>query len=158
MTKENFSLDDLNPVSWLKKTAKLLLLFLLQTFLFGSIFYLVLHKIGLLDDQKLKNYLMYLIFGSVISYAFTFAYFAYLCRNNKFDPSKLSKISLLGPSVVFIHIIILFVSTFLFDIPEFGPLVYLFVWSTLGTILIPGILYTSGVEIAQRTASCSSLF
>jgi hypothetical protein len=158
MTRENFSLEDLNPLEWLKKSVKFLFLFLVQTLLAGVIFYLILHKIGLLDEPTVKKYIIYFVVGAIAMYVLTFIYFAFLCRNNKFDAGKLAKISVLGPSVVLAHVIILVGATFLFDVPEFGPIIYLLVWSTLGVIVVPGILFATGVEIAQKTASCSSLF
>lgn len=158
MTKENFSLDELNPVEWIKKGLKALLILLLQTIIFGTLFYIIIHRLGLLDNQRLELYIKYFLIGSLVSYTLSFLYFAYLCRNNKFDAAKLAKMSMLGPSVIVAHIIILVSATFLIDIPEIGPLIYLIIWSSFGAFVIPGFLYTFGADIAQKTASCSSIF
>ena len=152
--KEDFSLGDLNPVEKIKQIAKDLLIWILQIIVVGVIAYVVLSKCGLMDEASAKNYIKYLLFGSVVLYAVTFSYFAYMCRKDKLDMTTIAKLSILGPSVILVHIAILLSSTFIQVIPEIGLLLYALIWSSFGIVLTSGIMYRVGLGVAELKAKC----
>ena len=150
---ENFSLSSLNPVNGIKDLLKFLFIFLIKAIVAGVIMTMIMKKTGLMSEASIKNYVKYAIIGSLVMFGLTMSYFAYLSRNGKnVDYKKLAKASLLGPSVIMLHIIILIVSVFMQDLPEVGPLVYILIWSSIGATLITGIAYTTGLEIAEKAA------
>jgi heme/copper-type cytochrome/quinol oxidase subunit 3 len=155
--QENFSVSDLNPMNKIKEMAKFLLICLLKALVAGFVIYFVMAKTGLKDQASIKNYLIYFIVGSVVMFLVTFGYFAYLCRSDKFDAKKLAKLSILGPSIVLTHVVILVVSSLIVDVPEVGLVVYGIVWSSFGIVLITGIMYAIGLTVAEKTASCATL-
>lgn len=152
--KENFSLSDINPAEKLKEIGKKLLLWILQIIVVGVIVSIVLNKCGLMDESSIKNYIKYLLIGSAVLYSLTFAYFVYLCRNGKTDYTEIAKLSILGPSVILVHIAILLSSTFIQVIPEVGLIIYGLIWSSFGIVLTSGILYSVGFGIAELKAKC----
>jgi heme/copper-type cytochrome/quinol oxidase subunit 2 len=156
--QENFSLDDLNPMEKIKKLGMFLLIWLIKALVFGGVIYGVMSKTGLMNEASIKNYFMYFVAGSLIMFLVTFGYFAFLCRKNKFDATKLAKLSILGPSVILIHIIALIVASFLVDIPEIGLIIYGIAWSSIGVMLVTGIMYSIGLSIAELKAECGTLF
>lgn len=156
--QENFSVSDLNPMNKIKEIGKFLLILLLKVIVIGIVFYMVMGKTGLMQQASIKNYIIYFVAGSVVMFAATFAYFAFLCRKNKFDMKKLSKLALLGPSVVLTHIVILVVCSMLVDIPEIGLILYGIAWSSVGITLVTGIMYSIGLGVAEYKAECGTLF
>lgn len=156
--QENFSLSDLNPMNKIKEIGMFLLKILIKTVAIGMIIYFVMSKTGLADQASIKNYILYFLAGSVVMFALTFGYFAFLCRKDKFDAKKLAKLSILGPSIITAHVIVLFVSALLIDIPEIGIIQKMIIWSSFGVVLISGIMYTIGLAVAEKEAGCGSLF
>jgi hypothetical protein len=156
--KENFSVSDLNPMNKIKQIAIFLVVLLIKVIIIGLIFYTIMGKTGLMSQASIKNYIIYFIAGSAVMFAVTFAYFALLCRKNKFDAKKLAKLSLLGPSIILTHIIVLVVCSMLVDIPEFGLIIYGIAWSSVGITLITGIMYSIGLGVAEYKAECGALF
>jgi|NOAtaT_7_FD_contig_31_4103866_length_582_multi_3_in_0_out_0_2 hypothetical protein len=154
--KENFSVSDLNPMNKIKEIAIFLLVLLIKVIIIGLIFYTIMSKIGLMSQASIKNYIIYFIAGSVTMFAITFAYFAFLCRKNKFDGKKLAKLSMLGPSIIAAHVIVLIVSPFIKDIPEIGIIIYGLLWSSVGVVLLTGIMYSIGLGVAEYTAQCGT--
>lgn len=156
--KENFSVSDLNPMNKIKEIAIFLLVLLIKVIIIGLIFYTIMGKTGLMQEASIKNYFIYFVAGSVTMFAITFAYFAFLCRKNKFDAKKLAKLSMLGPSIVAAHVIILLISPFIKDIPEIGIIIYGLLWTSFGVVLLTGIMYSFGLGVAEYKAGCGALF
>jgi hypothetical protein len=152
--KENFSASDLNPMEKIKEVAKFLLILLIKVIVTGIIIYMVMSKTGLNDEASIKNYITYFVAGSVVMFFVTFAYFAFLCRNKKFDVKKLATLSILGPSVILTHVIILVVASMLVDIPEIGLILYGIAWSSVGIVLVTGTMYSLGLGVAQFKSGC----
>ena len=151
MSVENFSLSSLNPVEFIKSTMKKVLFFILKVVLFGLIISAIMKQSGLVDDQTMKTYIMYFLIGGVAMYIVSYLYLLYTVRNKKpIDYKKLATASLLGPSVILTHIIILVVCNFLSVAPEIGVLIYLLSWSTFGIVGVSGILYASALEVAEK--------
>lgn len=151
MVEESFSFSSLNPVNDIKSILKRFLWFMIHVVVAGIIMYVVMQKVGLMDDQTMQTYIKYLVIGSIVMYTLTFAYLIVLSKRKdvKIDYTKLAKISILGPSTVALHVIILFASAFLQVVPEVGMLVYMLVWSSFGATLVSGAIYSTGLSIAE---------
>jgi hypothetical protein len=152
---ENFSASELDPMTYVKNVMKKVLYFILQVIVAGLIISFAMKKSGLVDDQTMKTYMMYFVFGGISTYILTFLYLWYKCKGKKdIDYKKLAKASLLGPSVIITHIILLYVCNLLKVVPEIGILIYLLSWTTFGIVGVSGILYTSALSIAEKTSYC----
>ena len=153
--QENFSLDSLNPMNFIKAAMKGVLYFLLKLVIFGIIISVAMKQSGLMDDRSMKTYIMYFLIGSITMYIVTYLYLWYQCRNNKtIDYMKIAKTSILGPIAIITHIVVLMITSFLEVAPEIGILIYLLSWTTFGVVGVSGIIYTSALEIAQKTSYC----
>ena len=152
--KENFSLDSLDPMNKLKEFGKRILIWVIEVVVIGVACLFVMNKCGLMDEANFKTYATYFLACSALLYILTFSYFAYKCKSGKLDYGKLAKVSLLGPSVVALHVIILIASMFIVDVPEIGLIIYGLLWSSLGVIGVSGIAFASGLTIAEATYKC----
>lgn len=154
-TVENFSLDDLNPVSFIKKSLNTLLYFLLKVVIFGVIILVIMNRTGLMDDQTVKTYILYFVVGSILMYLVTAAYLWYQCRTNKtIDYKKIAKTATLAPAVILAHVVLLIICSFISVAPEIGGLIYLFSWTSFGVVLVSGTMYTLALDVAERTTYC----
>lgn len=147
MSKENFSLESLNPINKLKEFGKQLLIWILEIIVVGVVCLSIMKKCGLMDEAGFKNYIIYFLTCSIALYILTFAYFAYKSRSKKFDFPQLAKVSVLGPAVALVHVAVLIASTFIMDVPEIGLILYGLIWSSIGVVLVTGITYTFGSSI-----------
>lgn len=151
---ENFSLESLNPLGLIKSLAKKFLWIAIHAIVAGLIIATIASMTGLLNENSIKNYIKYVVIGSVVMYLVTFAYMYYSCRHKKVDLQKLAKMSTLGPSVIVAHLIVLIVTYFLQYTPEVGLLIYGISWSQIGVVLVSGIMYAVGLQIAEVTGKC----
>lgn len=150
--KEEFSLSELNPIDYLKKVGKDLILWLLQIVIIGLVYATIFNATGLSEEDDIHTYLKYFLTCTIVSYVITFGYVAYLCRSQKIE--QLVKVATLGPAVVAFHVAVLLSSNLFAYIPEVGLIVYGLIWSSFGTVLLTGITYTFGLEVAKHYIQC----
>ena len=158
--KENFNLGILDPNTMIKNIIITFVFYLIKICIFGYAIYFIYDKTGLLNDKSIKNYLIFLLLGSIGLYIITFLYFMYRCYNNgvafsNMDYKGYALSSLLAPSFIISYSIFLFVVGFIKVTPLIGMVLYVFTSVSILIILSTGAAYDIGFEIAYRLTKCS---
>ena len=147
-TKENFSFEMMtDPKKFFMDMLKKLILFMAKVIIVGMIIHFIMEKTGLTDDHSIKNYVKYLVIGSIVLYIVSMANMVldtYLAGAH-LDTAlfkKFVKYSLFAPVFVLVHTILLFVCGFLQETPEIGIIIHLIAWTSFGIVLVTGIAYS----------------
>ena len=155
VVRESFSLSDLNPISLIKSMRNKLFGFLIKVVISGLLIMIIMKQTGLMNEQTMMTYGTYLVVGSISMYMLTAVYLRYQCRGQKtISYEQIAKTALLAPAVIAVHLIALIVFGLISSAPEVGVLIYLLSWTSLGAMLVTGILYTTALEIAEKTSYC----
>ena len=147
-----------DPIGFIKGIIIGLVIFLVKVVIAGIMFHIAMKASGLADDASLINYVKYFLIAGAGIYIVTFLYFMFRCRHvslGKMNFKQFFKSTMFVPTVVITHVIILFASNFIKLIPEIGMIIYLILWSTIGVVLLTGIMYTISFDVAYLVTSCT---
>ena len=158
--KENFSFEMMtNPKKFFMDMLKNLVIFIIKVIVAGLIFYMIMKKVGLTDDHSIKNYLLYLMIGSIVMYCVSIVSMMLECYSSgtpfeKMNFMKFAKSSFFVPLFVLIHIIILIICGFLKVAPEIGILIYMLSWTSFGIVIGTGIAYNLTYAGVKHFVQC----
>lgn len=147
-----------DPIGFIKGIIIGFIMFIVKVVIAGIMFHIAMKASGLADDKSLINYVKYFFIGGAAIYFITFFYFMFKCRHvsiGKMNYKQFFKSSIFVPTIMFVHVVILLASKYIMDIPEIGIIIYLILWSTIGTVWLTGMMYTISFDVAYLATSCS---